>query len=75
MDASGNIDTARVAWRISTRSEASHASCVEAGPVDDGSGRVAVRHSHHPHGYVLAYGRAEWRAFTAGIKAGEFDFG
>jgi hypothetical protein len=47
---------------------------VEAGPLGDGSGRVAVRHSHHPDGAVIIYARAEWEAFTAGVRLGEFDF-
>lgn len=63
-----------VAWHISTFSENGGAACVEAGPLGDGSGRVAVRHSHHPDGAVIVYTREEWRAFTRGIRAGEFDF-
>ncbi len=47
---------------------------VEAGPVLDGSGRVAVRHSKDPDGQVIVYTRAEWDAFIAGAKDGEFDF-
>ncbi len=42
--------------------------------LDDGSGRVAVRHSHHPEGSVIVYTRAEWDAFLSGAKDGEFDF-
>ncbi len=64
----------RVAWHISTRSENGGGSCVEAGPLENGSGRVAVRHSHHPDGLTFVYTRAEWSAFLAGIKTGEFDF-
>ncbi len=45
-----------------------------AGPLGDGSGWVAVRHSHHPHDVVIVYTRAEWEAFTAGVRLGEFDF-
>ncbi|MEV6984818.1 DUF397 domain-containing protein [Sphaerisporangium sp. NPDC051017] len=67
-------DLARVAWHISTKSENGGGSCVEAGPLADGSGRVAVRHSHHPNGQVIVYNRAEWTAFIDGVKAGEFDF-
>lgn len=63
-----------VAWRVSTWSEAASGSCVEAGPVLDGSGRVAVRHSKTPDGEVIVYTRAEWQAFLAGAKDGEFDF-
>lgn len=47
---------------------------MEAGPLADGSGRVAVRHSHHPDGQVIVYTRAEWGAFIGGVKDGEFDF-
>ncbi len=67
-------ELAYVDWHISTRSEDNGGSCVEAGPLRDGSGRVAVRHSHHPDGAVIVYTRAEWEAFTAGVRLGEFDF-
>ncbi|MGH3547455.1 MAG: DUF397 domain-containing protein [Pseudonocardiaceae bacterium] len=65
---------ASVCWHISTRSEDNGGSCVEAGPLRDGTGRVVVRHSHHPHDAVIVYTRAEWEAFTAGVRLGEFDF-
>jgi hypothetical protein len=61
-------------WKISSRSSNNGGSCVEAGPLADGSGRVAVRHSHHPEGSVIVYTRAEWTAFLAGARDGEFDF-
>jgi hypothetical protein len=64
----------KVAWHISTHSPDNGGSCVEAGPVGDGSGRVAVRHSHHPDGAVIVYTREEWAAFLGGVKDGEFDF-
>lgn len=64
----------QVAWHISTRSDSAGGSCVEAGPVLDGSGRVAVRHSRAPDAAVIVYTRAEWDAFLAGAKDGEFDF-
>ncbi|MGH3991682.1 MAG: DUF397 domain-containing protein [Pseudonocardiaceae bacterium] len=67
-------ELANTDWHISTRSEDNGASCVEAGPLRDGSGRVAVRHSHHRDGTVIVYTRAEWEAFTAGVRLGEFDF-
>jgi hypothetical protein len=34
---------------------------------------VLVRHSKDPHGPVLRYTAAEWRAFVAGVKDDEFD--
>lgn len=63
-----------VAWHISTRSGSGGGNCVEAGPVRDDSGRVAVRHSRHPDGPVIVYPEAEWAGFVRGIKKGEFDF-
>ena len=70
----GREELAGVAWHISTRSDDNGGNCVEAGPLHDGSGRVAVRHSKHPHDTVIIYTRAEWEAFTAGVRLGEFDF-
>lgn len=67
-------ELAGVAWHISTRSANSGASCVEAGPLSDGTGRIAVRHSRHRDGQVIVYTRTEWDAFLAGAKDGEFDF-
>ncbi|MEU6858627.1 DUF397 domain-containing protein [Glycomyces sp. NPDC046736] len=67
-------ELAGIRWRISTRSTNNGGSCVEAGPLADGSGRVAVRHSHHPEGSVIVYTRGEWTAFLAGARDGEFDF-
>lgn len=67
-------NTVSVAWRTSTRSGSGGGNCVEVGPVLDGSGRVAVRHSKDPGGQVIVYTRAEWEAFIAGAKDGEFDF-
>ncbi|GAB4007051.1 DUF397 domain-containing protein [Glycomyces albus] len=67
-------ELAGIRWKISTRSTNNGGQCVEAGPLADGSGRVAVRHSHHPEGATVVYTRAEWDAFLAGAKDGEFDF-
>ncbi|WP_199044499.1 DUF397 domain-containing protein, partial [Glycomyces salinus] len=43
-------ELAGIRWKISSRSTNNGGNCVEAGPLADGSGRVAVRHSHHPEG-------------------------
>ncbi|WP_442811544.1 MULTISPECIES: DUF397 domain-containing protein [unclassified Streptosporangium] len=67
-------ELAGVAWHISTRSANGGGQCVEAGPLADGSGRVAVRHSLRPDAEVIVYTRAEWQAFVGGVKNGEFDF-
>jgi hypothetical protein len=34
---------------------------------------IAVRDSKHPEGPVLLFTQAEWDAFVAGAKGGEFD--
>ncbi|MFD0888747.1 DUF397 domain-containing protein [Streptosporangium algeriense] len=67
-------ELAGVAWRISSRSPDTGGQCVEAGPLADGSGRVAVRHSRRRDAEVIVYSRAEWQAFIGGVKNGEFDF-
>ncbi|THV30677.1 DUF397 domain-containing protein [Glycomyces paridis] len=67
-------ELAGIRWRKSSRSTSGNGQCVEAGPLVDGSGRVAVRHSRHPEGSLIVYTRAEWTAFLAGAKVGEFDF-
>lgn len=70
----GHDELAGVAWHISTRSDNGGPNCVEAGPLSDGSGRVAVRHSRDRDGAVIIYTRAERDAFLAGARDGEFDF-
>lgn len=69
----GPDDRAGIGWRISSYSTNGGGSCVEAGPLPDGSGRVAVRHSHHPDGTAFVVGRCEWAAFLGAVKNGEFD--
>lgn len=61
-----------VAWHISTRSDGVSGNRVEAGPVLDGSDRVAVRHSHAPHGPVLIHQTDNGAAFLTGVREGRF---
>ncbi|MQA24457.1 MAG: DUF397 domain-containing protein [Micromonosporaceae bacterium] len=68
-------DLAGVRWHVSSRSTSGGSNCVEAGPLSDGTGRVAVRHSKHPDGPCVIYTPTEWAAFVAGVKDGEFNFG
>jgi hypothetical protein len=62
-------DRAPVVWRKSSRS--SHqGQCVE---MADLNGHRVVRDSKNPTGPALTFTAAEWVAFTAGVRAGEFD--
>ncbi len=62
-----------VAWRISTKSLDNGGNCVEAGPILDGSRRVAVRDSKARDTATLVYTAEEWSAFVRSVKDGEFD--
>ncbi|MBL7498740.1 DUF397 domain-containing protein [Frankia sp. CNm7] len=57
-------------WRKSTYS-GGNGACVEVAALPDG-GR-AVRDSKDPDGPALRFTAAEWAAFLAGIRDGEFD--
>jgi hypothetical protein len=63
---------AEVAWRISSYSGNAGGNCVEAGAVADQTGRVAVRHSHHPNGLALVVSQHTWAAFVGGVTNDEF---
>ncbi len=56
-------------WRKSTRS-GDNGQCVEVRRVND---TVQVRDSKDQIGPVLTFSLAEWKAFTGGTKANEFD--
>jgi hypothetical protein len=62
------VDINDLPWQ---KSSFSSASCVEAAPYGDG--RVAVRDSKNPKLGYLLYEPAEWQAFLAGVRNGEFD--
>ncbi|MEU7860180.1 DUF397 domain-containing protein [Nonomuraea sp. NPDC049141] len=67
------MTTPEISWHISSFSADGGGNCVEAGPLNDETGRVAVRHSKL-QGDAIIYTKAEWQAFLAGVRAGEFDF-
>ena len=58
---------AKLSWRKSSYSGNGGGTCVEAATLP---GVVAVRDSKDPDGPRLTFGPADWRTFTAGVKAG-----
>ncbi|MFZ0118119.1 MAG: DUF397 domain-containing protein [Pseudonocardiaceae bacterium] len=63
-------DLSNVRWSKSSWSGAGN-NCVEVAGLDGGA--RAVRDSKNPDGGHLTFTGVEWLAFTAGIRAGEFD--
>ena len=57
-------------WRKSSRTVSS-GNCVEVAA--NVRGVVAVRDSKDPDGPKLTFAPAEWDAFTAGVRDGQFD--
>lgn len=57
-------------WRKSDHS-GPDGNCVEVSA--DVDGNVYVRNSNDPDGPVVRFTSAEWAAFTAGAKDGQFD--
>ncbi|HEY3690800.1 MAG TPA: DUF397 domain-containing protein [Pseudonocardiaceae bacterium] len=64
------MDFDNATWRKSSYSNGSGGACVE---VADFDGRRAVRDSKNPTGPALIFTAAEWAAFTAGVRNGQFD--
>lgn len=66
-------DIAGAQWRICSRSHDDDPpdNCVEVAFLDDGA--VALRDSNLPSRPELRFTGGEWSAFTAGVRAGEFD--
>ncbi|MEV0807220.1 DUF397 domain-containing protein [Micromonospora sp. NPDC050200] len=63
------LNTARVTWRKSTRSNGS-GDCVEV--ADNLAGKIGLRDSKDPIGPILAFSQAAWSHFVAGVKHGTF---
>ncbi|MGH3868412.1 MAG: DUF397 domain-containing protein [Pseudonocardiaceae bacterium] len=61
----------RPTWRKSSYSSDQGGNCLEA--ADLHNDHRAVRDSKDPAGPVLSFTAAQWSAFTAGVRAGEFD--
>jgi Domain of unknown function (DUF397) len=67
------MDLTGARWRKSSRSGNNGGNCVEV--ARNLPGAVALRDSKDPGGPVLVFTPDEWRAFAAGVRAGEFDSG
>ncbi|MBF6063687.1 DUF397 domain-containing protein [Nocardia terpenica] len=65
-----NLDLTQAKWFKSSRSPDRDA-CVEVAHLE--GGLVGMRDSKNPTGPALVFTPAEWDAFTAGVKDGEFD--
>jgi Domain of unknown function (DUF397) len=65
------MDLSSVTWRTSSYSGGNGGNCVEVAALPD-DGR-AVRDSKDRAGPVLVFSPDGWRAFTAGVRTGEFD--
>jgi hypothetical protein len=63
----------RAQWRKSSFSGGNGGACVGVAALADD--RRAVRDSKGREGPVLVFTSAEWRAFTCGVRGGEFDLG
>lgn len=59
------------AWMKSSYSGPTGGNCVELAHLY--GGQVAIRNSRHRSGPALLFTEAEWDAFLAGVRDGEFD--
>lgn len=60
---------ATAAWHISTYSQNADANCVEAGPLLDRTGRVAIRDSTRRDTGMLTARRSSWRSFATWVSS------
>ncbi|MFI7603245.1 DUF397 domain-containing protein [Actinoplanes sp. NPDC049681] len=65
------MDLTNAEWHKSSRSSGNGGDCVEV--AHNLPNLVAVRDSKAPDDPALLFTPNEWRAFVAGVKAGEFD--
>lgn len=64
-----DINRESLRWRIAKKS--STANCVEVARAAPDT--VVVRNSRRPDGDMIIYPHADFNAFLAGVKSGEFD--
>ncbi len=70
---SHRVDLSRAVWQKSTYSGGNGGQCVEI--ARNLPGIVAVRDSKDPDGPRLVVTPDEWRAFSDGVRRGEFGLG
>jgi hypothetical protein len=66
-----DVDLSQAIWRKSTFSNGNGGDCVEI--AINIPGVIAMRDSKDPDGPKLVFTPAEWAAFVAGVRDGEFD--
>jgi Domain of unknown function (DUF397) len=66
----GDFDLSRAVWQRAGAEEMPDEAAVEVAFVDD---LIGLRNSADPSGPVLVFTQAEWDAFVAGARDGEFD--
>jgi hypothetical protein len=67
----GRDELARARWIKSSYSGSGGGNCIQVAHLSNG--HRAVRDSKNPDGPALTCTPAEWSAFTAGIRSGDFD--
>jgi hypothetical protein len=55
-------------WRVAR--DCDGGNCIQVAP---SAGMILIGDTKNPDGPVLSYTRAEWDAFVAGIRQGDFD--
>jgi hypothetical protein len=63
-------DPSTTRW-IKSSASTGNGACVETTSIKEDE--ILVRNSRDHEGPVLSFTKAEWVAFVAGVKAGEFD--
>jgi hypothetical protein len=66
-----DVDLTQAIWRKSASSNGNGGDCVEIAA--NVPGVIAMRDSKDPDGPKLVFTPAEWSAFVAGVRDGEFD--
>jgi hypothetical protein len=66
----GQHDPSQAVWRKGSRSNGGADGCVEIARI---GALHSVRDSKDPHGGVLMFGGAAWRAFLDQVREGSFD--